>query len=451
MNREEIFIAAICGEQYDLPEPQVRTEVLLKNILDGEVATLTPVTRIEEYLCAISGQEIELPQPLTRIEQYLAKIAGMDISVPAPLTTLEVWLLEWVGAYSGELVTIDFLPIISVDDALDRPAEELSVKLEPIQDLHGYDSPWPAGGGANQFDEVWESGSFNGNDGTPVVNAAWSRSVNYISVEPETSYYCNFEGVGDANGYYLFFYRADNSFISLTNKSENSIVTTPADSAKCKIQYKRTIETVGNYKVAVNLPSTVTTYSPYSNICPITGRTGVTVDHSGADTSDPQTYPVVFPDGQTVYGGTVDVVSGVLTVTHAKRPISTEWAWTKSTSYPGGFYYTMASLGYKLNTPFICTHARSVSSISDYVGGTCFCDGSLNFRLMPTDGSASVDDWKSYIDAQSLAGNPIDICYELATPQTYQLTPQQIQLLKGSNVLWSDGGDVRLAYWKQKD
>ena len=31
------------------------------------------------------------------------------------------------------------------------------------------------------------------------------------------------------------------------------------------------------------------------------------------------------------------------------------------------------------------------------------------------------------------------VVYELATPQTYQLTPQQIDLLLGTNHLWSDG------------
>ena len=38
------------------------------------------------------------------------------------------------------------------------------------------------------------------------------------------------------------------------------------------------------------------------------------------------------------------------------------------------------------------------------------------------------------------------ICYELATPQTYQLTPQQVELLTGENNVWSDG-DVTVEYY----
>ena len=33
----------------------------------------------------------------------------------------------------------------------------------------------------------------------------------------------------------------------------------------------------------------------------------------------------------------------------------------------------------------------------------------------------------------------VQLCYELATPQTYQLDPQTISLLHGNNNVWSDG------------
>jgi hypothetical protein len=62
--------------------------------------------------------------------------------------------------------------------------------------------------------------------------------------------------------------------------------------------------------------STATTYEPYSNICPITGHTGVELTHSGADTSIYETHSVTFPQVQSpVYGGEVDWVNGVLRIT----------------------------------------------------------------------------------------------------------------------------------------
>jgi hypothetical protein len=53
-----------------------------------------------------------------------------------------------------------------------------------------------------------------------------------------------------------------------------------------------------------------------------------------------------------------------------------------------------------------------------------------------------------YTDAASFkaAMNGVQLCYELATPQTYQLSPQQVELLTGENSVWSDGGDTYLKY-----
>ena len=38
------------------------------------------------------------------------------------------------------------------DGADDIPLKSLVVNIDPVQDLHGYDSPWPAGGGVNKID-----------------------------------------------------------------------------------------------------------------------------------------------------------------------------------------------------------------------------------------------------------------------------------------------------------
>jgi hypothetical protein len=40
----------------------------------------------------------------------------------------------------------------------------------------------------------------------------------------------------------------------------------------------------------------------------------------------------------------------------------------------------------------------------------------------------------------------VQIVLPLATPITYQLTPQQIAMLRGNNALWADTGDTTLTY-----
>jgi hypothetical protein len=45
----------------------------------------------------------------------------------------------------------------------------------------------------------------------------------------------------------------------------------------------------------------------------------------------------------------------------------------------------------------------------------------------------------------------VQLCYELATPITYQLTPQEVATLLGSNRVWSDAGYISLVYHTQAD
>ena len=182
------------------------------------------------------------------------------------------------------------------------------------------------------------------------------------------------------------------------------------------------------------------------NVRPISGRTGLNVYVSPTqDQQDATTYAVDWStQAGTVYSGTLNVVTGELVVDRGCVNISSSWYWNKSSSYPGGFFAEISNIGtrQKKSTPFICSHAKTATSISQYVQGTCYCDASINIRIM--DSSDTVQDWKDYINAQSTAGTPIQMCYELDTPVTYQLTGTDIVTLVGDNYIWSDSGDVTI-------
>ena len=53
----------------------------------------------------------------------------------------------------------------------------------------------------------------------------------------------------------------------------------------------------------------------------------------------------------------------------------------------------------------------------------------------------SIDGFKQW-----LSQNPIQLCYELATPLTIQLTPNQVNSLVGVNNIWADSGDTEVEY-----
>ena len=130
-----------------------------------------------------------------------------------------------------------------------------------------------------------------------------------------------------------------------------------------------------------------TAYSPYSNICPITGLTGLSVYVSPTqDVADATTYAEDWTSqAGTVYAGSIEAVSGSLKA----RP--------NYASYNGE----------TLVGPW-------VSSMDEYAAGAT-----------PTTGAQVVD----------LGG----------AETAYQLTPTQISLLTGQNYLWASNGETLTA------
>ncbi len=131
-------------------------------------------------------------------------------------------------------------------------------------------------------------------------------------------------------------------------------------------------------------------YEPYSNIRPISGVSSVSVTRTGENGANPETVTVTLADGEnplTVYGGTLDVTTGELTVTHA--------------------------------------------NIASYNGET------LPGRWM-SDRDVYAPDATPTTGAQ--------VVYELAAPVTYPLTPAQLAALSGYNAVSSDAGNVSVTY-----
>lgn len=190
-----------------------------------------------------------------------------------------------------------------------------------------------------------------------------------------------------------------------------------------------------------------------TNIRPISGWSEVNVWVK--PTYDTTLTPTVtIPLGQTVYGGTQDVVRGKLVIDRVYANISQAYQanWGKSSSYPGGFYLGVSTLAtllglppLKSQTPFICSHAKTATTIAEYLPGTCFCDFSCNIRIMQA--SNTVNDWKAYLQAQEAAGTPVQAVFKLATPIEVDLTPQTIKTLLGVNNIWADAGSMEIEYY----
>ena len=184
------------------------------------------------------------------------------------------------------------------------------------------------------------------------------------------------------------------------------------------------------------------------NVRPISGHTQAVVTVSPTTDAQDGTSVTISLNG-TRYGGTLDVGTGVLTVDRVYKELSSNIPWQKSSSYSGGFYsprvnFTVDGHEIKVFTPFMCSHAKSVTALSQYVSGTCFMDNSVNLRIM--DANTTVEQWGEYLDAQKTAETPISCCFYLENPFTVQLSANEVSTVLGQNNIWSDAGDVEVEY-----
>ena len=175
-----------------------------------------------------------------------------------------------------------------------------------------------------------------------------------------------------------------------------------------------------------------------TNVRPITGWTGANVYVSGEDTSDPTTYNINWQStAGTVYSGTLNVKTGVLTVTHVCNRIT-----TISTIGDGG------KSAFLRLSPFAISINISVNNLK------CNClkpsnyntqlDNHVHFAtkeicaLMFADViGTTVAEWEEYLDEK-----PLYIYYKIETPIEYNITPTEIRSLLGQNNVWADCGEI---------
>lgn len=155
-------------------------------------------------------------------------------------------------------------------------------------------------------------------------------------------------------------------------------------------------------------------------------------------------YDIDLP--QTVYGGTLDVSTGELTIDKAAVDLGT-LTWQTNTS--GVFYANGTSLGYLHNDSqaAICSkylYNGSGNSSSVVASGP---DKTVYLNLYSGLGWVFIKD-TTYTDATafkaSLSG--VQLVYEVDTPTTLTLTPEQVTTLLGTNNIYADAGEVAVTY-----
>ena len=364
---------------------------------------------------------------------------------------------------------------ISITNASGLNAKSLKVELEPIQDLNGYDSPWVGGGGKNKLPLILSDIKTINTSGTWTGN---TYVLNGITYEVQTDTNGNITGIkatgtASANGNFRV-YQTDNPTNTqvdfFANKILNGCPTNGTTSTYFEYIQIGTSSTLGRdlgseystpadmsgyygvtqiyvgisvrngfecptggllFKPMLRLSTEADgTFAPYSNICPISGRTQTVVSVNSEDTT--------IPFNQTVYGGEVDVTSGGTSDKYDIIDLGTI-NWIQTTAGGHTVYRTEAgaipfkNYGNTRTTQGLCSGYK-VDTTAD--NGTCFFYGT-SFYLR-NDNFASETACKN-----GLSG--IILCYEKATPTTISTPSNEISLLKGNNTLTGEG-DMELVY-----
>lgn len=315
-------------------------------------------------------------------------------------------------------------------DGTDLPLKSLNVDIEPVQSGSGDPSPtnvrpisgWNAVNVTRSGKNLFSSDTLN-------VNAVTDFTINPIP--PGTYVFSTVITSTDTDGTKstIVFKNANGASLVSKAMTRGDRQYTTAFTVNSPIT-KITCYAGGGYpssqgdtaifsECMITAGNTATPYEPYNGVT-------VTIDL-----------------GQTVYGGTLNPLTGVLTVDRAIVDLGT-LDWRMSGSGNTAFHYANTSaLGVATNISttlnYICSN-YSIVAVSSSGTATGMAFTSANQLRIRDATYASASDFKTAMDG-------VTLCYEVANPTEIQLTPQQIRSLYGQNNIFADTGNVALEYW----
>ena len=382
--------------------------------------------------------------------------------VPNTTNTLKISFVIPSGSVISTGETLQPMMCLESDIA---GVNSMSAAIEPVQNLHGYSSPWLGGAGENLFEPI------EGSDNTITFVAQPDGSVKisgtgYITkwTGRNVIYDLPYNGInaGDTVTIWsdIFFVATPyNGNTSLGQKtSANGVATTftiPANANKLRlgenakdgqVQQGEVIDVIGHFYIGK--VDSFTAWSPFENVCPIVGSAGLSVYVSPTqDQQDATTYASDWTStAGTVYGGTLNVVTGVLTVTHGFITlVGGNEATYSNNGHDNDSTRCLVTISGKASGVGNMTSNQFVYTNSNHYGKMIgrAANNNVEFYLPPSV-STDVEDQKAWF-----SNNPTEVCFELAAPQTFQLGADYIAtLLYGSNNIWATSGNITLSYTK---
>ena len=366
--------------------------------------------------------------------------------------------------------------IVTIDDGVDAPIADMTVAIEPVQAGSGDPSPdnvrpitgWTGVNvtrtGKNLYNIADTIGSDNavvtitGNSLHVVADASKGYQSAYVQArkmiyKSGRTYYVKFKVTQNStyvNGYTRFAFRSINSHLIAPARSiimrsgvyeYSGTITLDIDCYACFLMNNGT----GSENMAdttfydIMISEVDAPFEPYNGAV----------------------YSVSFEDAGTVYGGSLDVSTGKLVVDKVKISITGTENFFKNTE--NQFYFPFQSGNTfplpKINIPKSATNISDAISNWYTVSSQANCTvGSNHIAFSAWDtrtfayfaaqsADQTVDQFKQILQTAYTGGSPLEVCYELEAPLTYQLSPQQVRTVLGKNNIWADTGDSTVTYF----
>ena len=402
------------------------------------------------------------PAQLNEALKYLG-FATIDSWNPAIIEETKNKLVKYFlpTDASGNPIELDLKGVLPYE------VTALTIDLLPIQDLHGYDSPWADGAGKNKLPlsvsgikALNTSGTWSGNAYTlysTVFSILTDSDGNVTGVNVNgtpnggnavfTLYNYSFDGTsvilnGCPSGGSSSAYRLDAFGNFLAQDVGSGVTINNSGNANVRIViFENTAISNKVFYPMIRLASVSDgTFAPYENICPISGRTEVNLTVADAETSPTQTETYTETLGQTVYGGKVDFVSGEGQNDYRNIDENSFSSVNTSTS-SGGLHWTDVVIGY-MPTNIISDRLTRKDGNSGWSSTTpCISyvesGGSKLLRIYCAE--STISDFKT-----AYAG--LQIVFSRETPSTFTFTPEEIELVNGENTLSTDGDNINITY-----
>ena len=230
------------------------------------------------------------------------KIGSTTVAADSKTDTLELEAgdnIELTPDSTNDKITISGIPvtrtirdasIASFSDGGNAPIPSLTASIVPVQDLHGYDSPWAGGAGKNKFNpSSILQGTYNNTTNVWSITTPFVNKAIDMTFKENTQYTFSGkskQGVAGKNLRLQIVY-TDSTSTNLweTNTTDEVLFNVTSASGKSisavNVNFGNAGGTVDITKFQIEEGTTATSFAPYSNICPISGWTEEVITRGG--------------------------------------------------------------------------------------------------------------------------------------------------------------------------